>query len=116
MPRRPKIGNVQLYPNRPLRESDRNGYVLKFYCPLKRQRIRKNSGTRDRTETRRILRGCRERLLNGQYVESGGAIKIGLEQATVRSRLSATLAPDAAAVTWQECFDDYYRHRKQRGP
>ena len=30
MPRRPEIGNVQLYPDRPLRKSDRNGYVLNF--------------------------------------------------------------------------------------
>ena len=34
MARRPEIGNVQLYPNRPLRLSDKNGYVLKFYCPI----------------------------------------------------------------------------------
>ncbi len=47
MSRRPEIGNIQLYPNRPLRVSDRNGYVLKFYCPIRHQRVRKNCGTRD---------------------------------------------------------------------
>ena len=33
MPRRPEIGNVQLYPNRPLRDSDKNGYVLQVLLP-----------------------------------------------------------------------------------
>ena len=74
MPRKPEIGNVQLYPNRPLKVSDKNGYVLKFYCPVQRKRIRKNCGTRNRREARSILRECRERLINGQYIESGGAI------------------------------------------
>lgn len=39
---RKAIGNVQLYPNRPLRESEKNRYVLKFYCPIRQKRIRKN--------------------------------------------------------------------------
>ena len=30
--RLPKIGNIQLCPDRPLRDTDKNGYVLKFYC------------------------------------------------------------------------------------
>lgn len=45
MARNPDIGNVQIYPNRPLRRGDRNGYVLKFYCPILRKRVRKNCGT-----------------------------------------------------------------------
>ena len=45
MPRRPEIGNVQLYPNRPLRDSDKNGYVLKFYCRLREKRIRRSCGS-----------------------------------------------------------------------
>ena len=65
MARRPEIGNIQLYPDRPLRKSDRNGYVLKFYCPIQGKRIRRNAGTRDRRVARRILRECQERLLNG---------------------------------------------------
>ena len=48
MARRPEIGAVQLYPNRPLRGTDKNGYVLKFYCPIQGKRVRKNCGTRDR--------------------------------------------------------------------
>jgi hypothetical protein len=74
MPRRPEIGNVQLYPDRPLRRSDRNGYVLKFYCPILRKRIRRNCGTRDRREARKLQRECQERLLNGEYLTSDGAI------------------------------------------
>ena len=61
MPRRPEIGNIQLYPNRPLQASDRNGFVLKFYCPIIGKRVRKNCGTRDRREARRVLQECRER-------------------------------------------------------
>ena len=34
MARPPEIGNVKLYPDRPLRDSDKNGFVLKFYCPI----------------------------------------------------------------------------------
>ena len=74
MARRPDIGNVQLYPHRPLRRSDKNGYVLKFYCPITGKRVRKNSGTRDRHKARRIQRECRDRLLDGRYAASGGAI------------------------------------------
>ena len=74
MPRKPEIGNVQLYPNRPLRVDEKNGYVLKFYCPLRGQRIRRNCGTRDRRMARRVQRMCRERLLNGEYVASNGVI------------------------------------------
>ena len=74
MARKPEIGNVQVYPDRPLRRDEKNGYVLKFYCPILGKRIRKNCGTRDRREARAILRECRERLLNGEYEKSGGAI------------------------------------------
>ena len=115
MGRRPEIGNVQLYPDRPLRADDKNGYVLKFYCPIHGARVRRNAGTRDRREARRILRECRQRLLNGEYVESGGAITVAQAQATVRSRITQALAENPATRTWHECFDEYYRHRKQRG-
>lgn len=74
MARHPDIGNVQIYPDRPLRRQDKNGYVLKFYCPIVGKRIRKNCGTRDKREARCIQRECRDRLLDGRYVESGGAI------------------------------------------
>lgn len=115
MGRRPEIGNVQLYPDRPLRADDSNGYVLKFYCPIRGTRVRRNCGTRDRREARRILRECRERLLNGQYIESGGAITVAQAQATVRSRLEIALAPSSRTMTWQQCFDHYHHHRRQRG-
>lgn len=114
MGRRPEIGNVQLYPNRPLRADDKNGYVLKFYCPIRGKRIRRNCGTRDRREARRILRECRERLLNGKYIESGGAITITQAQSVVRSRLSQILTQSTVQRTWHECFDDYYQYREQR--
>ena len=69
MARKPDIGNVQLYPDRPLRRGEKNGYVLKFYCPILGKRIRRNCGTRDRREARRIQRECRDRLLDGNYVD-----------------------------------------------
>lgn len=35
MPRKPEIGTIQLYPKgRNLRPKDKNGFVLKFYCPF----------------------------------------------------------------------------------
>ena len=114
MPRRPEIGNVQLYPNRPLKKSDRNGYVLKFYCPIRKKRIRRNCGTRDRREARRILRECRERLLNGQYVESGGAITA--THAVQSSTLIMGLPNDGdrPSTTWQDAFDRYRKHKSTR--
>ena len=112
MPRRPEIGNVQLYPNRPLRPSDRNGYVLKFYCPIRRTRIRRSCGTRDRRVARRVLRECRERLLNGQYVASGGAV-------TGQHNTTGTLpepveCAETSTRTWEECFDRYRHHKAHR--
>lgn len=74
MARKPEIGNVQLYPDRRLSPEDKNGYVLKFYCPLQGKRIRRNCGTRDRREGRRIQRECAKRLFDGSYEASGGAI------------------------------------------
>lgn len=110
MPRRPEIGNVQLYPNRPLRKSDKNGYVLKFFCPLLQKRIRKNCGTRDRKEARGILRECRERLLNGKYVASGGVIAAAFESVTRVSTVPAV----PPGKPWQECYDQYRENRKCR--
>ncbi len=34
MARQPELGNIKLYPQRPLRDSDQNGFVLQFYCPI----------------------------------------------------------------------------------
>ena len=116
MPRRPEIGNIQLYPDRPLRSSDRNGFVLKFYCPLQRKRIRKNCGTRDRREARKILRECRERLLNGKYAESGGAITeqhVCVSLLPVVPHSAAELHPDRGR-TWDECYQHYRSHRTKR--
>ena len=115
MPRRPEIGNVQLYPDRPLRKRDRNGYVyvLKFYCPLQRKRIRKNRGTRDRREARRILRECRERLLNGQYVDSGGAIPAA-QEFTTRPPALQLPSGEPQGKSWQECSERYRHHQANR--
>ena len=110
MPRRPEIGNVQLYPNRPLKKSDKNGYVLKFYCPLRRKRIRRSCGTRDRREARRILRECRERLLNGEYIASNGAIT---EEHAFGPGKKNSSEPDEPK-TWQWCHDRYREHRTPR--
>jgi len=116
MPRKPEIGNVQLYPNRPLTKRDKNGYVLKFYCPLREGRIRKNCGTRDRREARRILRECRDRLLNGRYIESDGAITASHEQiiANVRHQISVVSQETDTGKTWQHCFEHYCAHRQIR--
>ena len=103
MARRPEIGNVQLYPNRPLNPSDKNGFVLKFYCPIQNKRIRKNCGTRDRREARRILRECRQRLLDGQYIASEGAITNELEL-TTSQRPNAAESSSAATPTVHGCF------------
>lgn len=119
MPRRPEIGNIQLYPDRPLQKSDRNGFVLKFYCPIRGQRVRKNCGTRDRREARRILRECRERLLDGSYVASGGAIT------AMHKSIARPVAPDPSALplpeidssrgsTWEECYEKYRSHKTKR--
>lgn len=114
MPRQPEIGNVQLYPNRPLRTSDKNGFVLKFYCPLRCTRIRKNCGTRDRREARKIQRECQERLLNGEYQASDGAITATQVVAKpVRPSVPESLAPDRGK-TWDECFERYRQHRSSR--
>ena len=114
MPRRPEIGNVQLYPDRPLRKSDRNGYVLKFYCPILCKRIRRNCRTRDRREARKIQRECQERLLNGEYQSSDGAITAA--HVVQRSVLPEAVAAPGKSVgpTWQECYDRYLDHRRLR--
>ena len=118
MPRRPEIGNVQLYPDRRLRKSDRNGYVLKFYCPLQHRRIRRNCGTRDRREARRIQRECQERLLNGEYAASDGAITAAhvVESMTLPLRIAGTetAAEEPQGPTWQECYEKYLEHRRLR--
>ena len=113
MPRRPEIGNVQLYPNRPLTRRDRNGYVLKFYCPLRGQRIRRNCGTRDRREARRILRECRERLLNGKYAASDGAITEAHE--VLQAPAVAEASTDShGSLSWEDAASRYKQHKKSR--
>jgi len=75
---------------------------LKFYCPIRGKRIRKNCGTRDRREARRIQRECRERLLNGKYVASGGAItKADTLQVCNPVAISST------GKSWQDAVDQY---------
>ena len=114
MSRRPEIGNVQLYPDRPLRRSDKNGYVLKFYCPLRQKRVRKNCGTRDRREARRIMRECRERLINGQYALSDGAITAKLELAIPVLVRQSVVEESGASMTWDEAYDLYRENRSTR--
>ena len=115
MPRRPEIGNIQLYPNRPLNSDDRNGYVLKFYCPIAKRRIRRNCGTRDARKARNILRERRTRLLNGESVLSGGAI--------TAQHVTGVPAPRAApsenvslenVKSWQECCERYRNFKSTR--
>ncbi len=113
MPRRPEIGNVQLYPDRPLKKSDRNGYVLKFYCPIRRTCIRKSCGTRDRREARKVLRECRQRLLNGDYEASGGQISSSFLPTIVRPFIEPE-PEDASGRTWEDCYEDYRSFKSKR--
>lgn len=114
MPRRPEIGNIQLYPDRPLKASDKNGYVLKFYCPIRKKRIRRNCGTRDRREARKILRECRGRLLNGDYERSAGAITAAVENASTTPLLPTGRSGSNESKSWQECFERYRKHGEPR--
>lgn len=114
MPRRPEIGNIQLYPSRPLRPSDRNGFILKFYCPIKRRRIRRNCGTRDRRTARRIVRECQKRLLNGQYVSSGGAITADHERRMPLRQIPVPGSHAGVPTTWEACSERYRQHRASR--
>ena len=114
MARRPEIGNIQLYPDRPLRKSDRNGYVLKFYCPIKGKRIRRNCGTRDRREARRILRECRERLLNGKYVETDGAITKAMEASVTFVEVRSGSDDGNESRSWDWCYERYVDNRRTR--
>lgn len=114
MPRRPEIGNVQLYPNRPLTSRDKSGYKLQFYCPIRQARVRRACGTRERREARRIQRECQERLLNGQYVESGGAITASVEAAVRRPCGPAAANAATGSVSWQDAYDRYREHKSRR--
>jgi integrase len=105
MGRKPDIGNVKLYPDRPLRSSDRGGYVLQFYCPIQGKRIRRACGTRDRSEARRIQRECRTRLSNGSYAESGGAITDA--EATILAAKAPRLTVEAVSMPWDAAFEQY---------
>lgn len=115
MARRPEIGNVALYPDRPLTKRDKNGYVLKFYCPIQGKRIRRNCGTRDRREARRILRECRERLLNGDYVASDGAITAEIAAASEAVTEEADENEHSfTGPSWDDCVDRYRGQRESR--
>lgn len=114
MARRPDIGNVQLYPNRPLQRRDKNGYVLKFFCPIRGKRIRKNCGTRDRREARRIQRECRDRLLDGRYAASGGAITEAHEPKIALSMFSPAIVGNPDERTWDESAEHYRSQHKRR--
>ncbi len=115
--RKPEIGNVVLYPNRPLRASDKNGFVLKFYCPIRCKRIRKNSGTRDRREARKVLRECQERLLSGEYAKSDGAITKAEEERLRSAAPKVVSAVASSGLTWDAASERYRNHcqRRRRG-
>jgi len=53
-------------------------------------------------------------LLNGKYIESAGAIIAEQESPSVYASRIET-HPGAADRSWDECSEDYYRHRKTRG-
>ena len=110
MPRRPEIGNIQLYPDRPLTKRDKRGYVLQFYCPIKLERVRRSCGTRDRREARRIQRHLRERLLDGSYLASGGA----LTEQVARAKAPAEPSQDTGGMTWQDCYQRYRDFKVKR--
>ncbi len=113
MPRPPEIGNVQLYPQRPLRKSDNNGYFLRFYCPIQRKRIRRFCGTRDQREARRVQKECITRLLNGEYVASGGAITRAKEDASPLAVASLVNVTSETEMTWDDAAGKY-RNRQTR--
>lgn len=111
MPRRPEIGNVQLYPDRPLTDRDTRGYVLKYFCPLLQQRVRRSCGTRDRREARKLQRRLKERLLDGSYIESGGKVsELEANAVTVPVRHE----PEQQGLTWQECYESYRTFKVKR--
>ena len=111
MARNPDIGNVQLYPNRPLRRGEKNGYVLKFYCPILGKRIRRNCGTRDHREARRIQHECRDRLLDGKYMASHGAIT---ELRVAPPVPIPSMLGTQDERTWEETADQYRSQHKRR--
>ena len=119
MTRNPEIGNVKLYPDRPLRDSDKFGFVLQFYCPLRDKRVRRRTGTRDRREARRIQKECTKRLINGEYFSSGGLITD--QQALTRQAVGSVLLHGVVAGTesesdrsWESCKDQYVAYKKTR--
>ncbi len=112
MARQPEIGNVALYPNRTLQKGDKRGYVLRFYCPIRGQRIRKSCGTRNLTEARRVLRECRERLINGSYANSGGAITEA--QVVMAPLYQQTAEVENEIMTFDAGFERYRDYKRNR--
>ena len=118
MSRSPEIGNVKLYPDRPLRDSDR-GFVLQFYCPIQDKRVRRSAGTRDRREARRVQKECTTRLINGEYLASGGLITAMQEQTRIGvSRVLTSGVQNEAetesSLPWDSCKDQYLAYKKTR--
>lgn len=117
MPRSPEIGNVKLYPKRPLRDSDKS-FVLQFYCPIQGKRIRRSTGTRDRREAKKIQQECAKRLHNGEYIASGGLIT-ATQQITrqgIHQVLNAGVhrESDIDSRSWDDCKDQYLAYKKTR--
>ena len=92
----------------------RTGYVLKFYCPIREKRIRRNTGTRDRRTARRVMRECQERLISGQYATSGGAITAEQELATAMSVRATSDLETPDSIPWDVAYDRYRENRSKR--
>jgi len=111
MSRTPEIGNVQLYPKGRLSPADTRGYVLRFYCPIKGKRIRMRCRTKDRREAKKIQRECIKRLVNGDYISSGGCIS---EQFEIKKPGLGLTTTAHASVTWDQTTLHYEDHNTIR--
>ena len=110
--RRPDIGNVKLYPDRKLTAADKKGYYLRFYCPLKRKRVRRMCGTRNRRDARQIAKECQRRLIDGSYLASSGVITQQLEANEVG--MVALVPVNETIPSWSEAVDRYCKKLRKR--
>jgi integrase len=118
MARSPEVGNVKLYPDRPLRDSD-HGFVLQFFCPIQGKRVRRATGTRDRREARQIQKECTKRLISGEYIASEGLITaiqeqtlLGVKQVTTGGVHSES--ESNSTLSWESCKEQYVAYKKSR--
>ena len=111
----PRLATCNCIQIGPLTKRDRNGYQLKFYCPIICKRVRKNCGTRDKREARSIQRECRERLLNGEYAKSYGVIaaKFILES-TTQPATAPALETVSDGISWDDALERYRSFKSKR--